>query len=69
MSAGVNFLTNSFGGPKPVLQFVDLNIRIVDSSFSYLQGTPYTLIFNNSNVEFVNTAFTGNTGVLRCMMA
>ena len=58
----MNFLTNTFGGPKPVLQFVDLNIRIENSFFRNLQGTPYTMIFNNSNVEFVDTVFSGNTG-------
>ena len=48
--------------PQPVLQFTKLNIQIVNSEFSNLVGTPYTLIFNDSLVEFVNTTFTSNTG-------
>ena len=48
-----------------MLQFTNLNIQIINSVFSNLQGTPYLLVFNSSQVEFVNTKFTGNTGA--CM--
>ena len=48
--------------PQPVLQFTKLNIQIINSQFSNLVGTPYTLIFNDSLVEFINTTFTSNTG-------
>lgn len=59
---GVTFLTNTLGGPRPVLLFNKLNIRIEDSTFAYIAGTPYTLVFNDSNVEVVNTTFIGNRG-------
>lgn len=60
--AGVDFQPNTLPGPRGILQFLNANVRIVDSSFSSLSGTPYTLVFNSSNVEFVNTTFTSNTG-------
>lgn len=58
----VLFTPLSVVGPTPVLQFTGLNLKIVNSEFSNLVGTPYTLVFNKSTVEFVNTVFNSNTG-------
>lgn len=58
----MTFLTNTLGGPRPVLLFNKLNIKIVDSEFAYIAGAPYTLVFNDSNVEVVNSNFVGNRG-------
>lgn len=60
--AGVDFSSSAVGGQQAVLQFTKLNIQIINSDFTNLQGTPYLLVFNSSQVEFVNTKFTGNTG-------
>jgi hypothetical protein len=60
--AGVNLAPVPANTPQPVLQFTNLNIQIVNSQFSDLVGTPYTMIFNDSSVEFINTTFTSNTG-------
>jgi hypothetical protein len=45
-----------------VLQFVDVNMRITRSTFTGITGTPFTLVFNNSNVQIDNTNFESNSG-------
>ncbi len=61
-NTGVTLAPVPANTPQPVLQFTKLNIQIINSQFSDLVGTPYTLIFNDSLVEFINTTFTSNTG-------
>ncbi len=68
MNAGVTLAPVPANTPQPVLQFTKLNIQIINSQFSDLVGTPYTLIFNDSLVEFINTTFTSNTGAAHCLL-
>ena len=45
-----------------MLQFVNVNMRITRSVFTGITGTPFTLVFNNSNVQIDNTNFESNSG-------
>lgn len=45
-----------------MLQFVDVNMRITRSVFTGITGTPFTLVFNNSNVQIDDTNFESNSG-------
>lgn len=60
--AGATFNPENLGGPRGVLQFVNVNMRITRSVFTGITGTPFTLVFNNSNVQIDNTNFESNSG-------
>ena len=62
----MKFSPTTLPGPRGVLQFVGANVRIVNSEFSALTGTPYTLVFNNSNVQIDGTNFINNAGSRPC---
>lgn len=61
--------TDTLPGPRGVLQFVGVNLRITNSAFVSLTGTPYTLVFNNSVVEIDGTNFESNSGARTVAMA